>query len=95
MKFYSSLMAEVTTVTFSVYSWMYHEHKKEAADRRAEALNLEAASQEVTNNNPPDGSSIQMCQNGTVTNGAVESETNRDVSDRGVENKACVVDERD
>jgi hypothetical protein len=73
---------------------MYHEHKKEAADKRAEALNLEAASQEVTNSNPADGSSVQMHQNGTVTNGAVESETNRDVSDRGVENKACVVDDK-
>jgi hypothetical protein len=73
---------------------MYHEHKKEAADKRTEALNLEAASQEATNSNPPDGGNVQTRQNGTLANGAVESETNRDVSDGGVENKACAVDDR-
>jgi hypothetical protein len=73
---------------------MYREHKKEAAARQTEALNLEAASQEVTNSNPPDGSSMQTHQNGTVMNGTIGSDMNRDVSARGVENKACVVEEK-
>jgi hypothetical protein len=71
---------------------MYHEHKKEAALKQTEALNLEAASQEVTNSIPPDCSSVQKGQNGTVMNGTVESEMNGDVSAGGVQNLAYVVE---
>jgi hypothetical protein len=74
---------------------MYHEHKKEAAAKQQEALNLEAASQAVTNTIPLDCSSVQMRQNGTVMTGSVESEMNGDVSAGGVENKAYVVEDRD
>lgn len=72
---------------------MYHEHKKEAEVKQTEALNLEAASQEVTNSIPPDCSSIQRGQNGTIVNGSVESEMNGDVSAGGVQNKAYVVED--
>lgn len=72
---------------------MYHEHKKEAASKQTEALNLEAASQELTKSIPPDCSSVQKGQNGTVTNGPVESDMNGDVSAGGFQNKAYVLED--
>jgi hypothetical protein len=72
---------------------MYYEHKKEATAKQLEALNLEAANQEVKNSVPLDSSSVQKHHNGTViTNGIVDGESNGRVAMGGVENKAYVID---
>lgn len=52
----------------------------------------------MTNSIPPDSSSVQTSQNGTVMNvmnGSVESEMKGEVSAGGVRNKAYVVEDRD
>ena len=79
------------TVTFSSYSWMYNEHKKEAAARQLEALNLEADNQAVKKYSV-DCSSVQSFQNGKdLTKVSPENEMNAG----GVGNKAFVVEDSD
>jgi len=74
---------------------MYKEHKKEAAARQLEALNLEAGSQAVKKYSV-DSSSVQSSQNGKdLTKVSAENEMNMDDNAGGVENKAFVVEDSD
>jgi len=74
---------------------MYKEHKKEAAARQLEALNLEAENQAVKKYSM-DCSCVQLFQNGKdLTNVSAGNEMNMVVSAGGVENKAFVVEDSD
>ena len=74
---------------------MYKEHKKEAANRQLEALNVDAENQTVKKNSV-DCSSVQSFQNGKdLTKVSAENEMNTVVTAGGVENKAFVVEDSD
>jgi hypothetical protein len=81
------------TLSFSFYSWMYHEHKKEESARQLEALNLETENQEMKKCSV-DCSSVHTSQNGKdLTKVHEENEMNVVVTTGGVENKAFIVED--